>query len=289
LAEAGKKPGKAVVTDAGTALAEPSLAADPLVSHGIDKFLGVQRPAVLAHIRGIRSSAPAAAPTEVIRILEARYLGVVTAAGAAVGASAAIPGVSTGISLALSGVETATFLEASTMFAQSIAEIHGVDIEDPELVRALVMTMILGTTGIELIRKLAARDNPSGDPSLPWGLQLAAIPRSGRAEIAAEVKSTFVKRFTASQSWKAAGRLIPFGIGAVVGGRGNHAGGSQIIESSRQAFGPAPVVFPSGLELPVSRDADKSRSPESAPTPEAGKGFELKLTIPKLKLPRRKT
>jgi len=52
---------------------------------------------------------PNATPDEIIRILERRYLAAVTTGGAAVGATAVIPGVGTGVTLALSGFETAAF------------------------------------------------------------------------------------------------------------------------------------------------------------------------------------
>ena len=45
------------------------------------------------------------------------------------------------------------------------------------------------------------------------------------------------------------GRLIPFGIGAVIGGGGNHLLGRQIVRASREGFGPAPVTFPEWLAV----------------------------------------
>ncbi|HEX3678479.1 MAG TPA: hypothetical protein VHU90_02045, partial [Galbitalea sp.] len=65
-------------------------------------MLSVQRPVVLAHIRSIRRSKPAASPAEVIRTLERRYLAAVTTGGALVGAAAAIPAVGTVASIVLS-------------------------------------------------------------------------------------------------------------------------------------------------------------------------------------------
>lgn len=266
--------------DDEVALGDVSLASDPVILNGIDRLLAVQRPAVLAHIRGIRSSAPQAGPAEVIRVLEARYIALVTAAGTAVGASAAVPGISTGVSLALSGVETAAFLEASAMYAQSISEIHGFAVNDPNLARALVMTMILGNAGSALVRKLAPATSGS---ATPWGLLLSDLPPGAIAKIASEIKSTFLKRFSASQSLKVAGRLIPFGIGAVVGGKGNHSLATQIVQSSRDAFGGTPEVFPSILDkvVPVITATAEGNVEEPTDVPKAaGRRFALpKITI----------
>ena len=105
------------------------------VERSIDRLLSVQRPLVLAHLRRIRAQHPDADPARVIAILERRYLAAVTSGGAAVGASAVIPGVGVGISLALSGAETAGFLETSALFAQSVTEVHGIAVDDPERAR----------------------------------------------------------------------------------------------------------------------------------------------------------
>ncbi len=130
---------------------------NPMMVRGIDRLLTVQRPVVLAHIRSIRRGRPNASPAEIIRTLERRYLTAVTTGGAAVGATAVVPAIGTGTSLELSAVETAGFLEASALFAQSITEVHGIVVDDPDRARALVMTMVLGTAGTELVGQLAGQ------------------------------------------------------------------------------------------------------------------------------------
>ena len=132
------------------------------VATGFDRVMAIHRPAVLAHIRSIRHRHPEATPEQLVRILERRYLAAVTSGGAAVGATAVIPGVGTGITLALSGVETAGFLEATALFSQSVSEVHGITVSDPERARALVMTMMLGHEGSDLVRQLAGQVTGGG-------------------------------------------------------------------------------------------------------------------------------
>src|SRR5690606_2302816 len=136
-------------------LPENVAAPTPRVIGGIDRVLAVQRPAVLAHLRQIRRAKPEASPAEVLRILERRYLTAVTTGGAAAGAAASFPAIGTGASIALSGVETAGFIETTALYAQSVAELHGIVLEDPDRARTLVMTMILGNGGKELLEQLA--------------------------------------------------------------------------------------------------------------------------------------
>ncbi|MEO8528004.1 MAG: hypothetical protein ABI435_02900 [Pseudolysinimonas sp.] len=222
----------------------------PALLRSVDKLLSVQRPIVLAHIRSIRTSRPNATPAQIIAILERRYLTAVTTGGALVGASAAIPAVGIGASLALSGVETAGFLEASALFAQSVTELHGIAVDDPERARTLVMAMMLGNGGRELLTQFAGQAVGGGTSrNVYWGeLITKSMPRAALGPIAEQIRKAFLKKFAVSQGGSVVGRLIPFGIGALVGGGGNHLLGRRVVNSARTAFPPAPASFPLTLD-----------------------------------------
>jgi hypothetical protein len=212
---------------------------------GFDRVMAIQRPAVLAHIRGIRRRHPEASPEQLVRILERRYLAAVTSGGAAVGATAVIPGVGTGVTLALSGVETAGFLEATALFSQSVSEVHGITVDDPERARALVMTMMLGHEGSDLVRQLAGQVTGGGVArSAYWGeLVTTSLPRAIMGPLTDKLKRTFIRQFAAKGGASLIGKAVPFGIGAVIGGMGNHILGKRVVSSSRLAFGQAPTVY----------------------------------------------
>ncbi len=224
---------------------------------GVEKLLSVQRPVVLAHVRAIRRHSPEATPAQVIAILERRYLAAITVGGAAVGAASVIPAVGVGISLALSGVETAGFLETTALFAQSVTEVHGVAIDDPERARTLVMAMMLGTSGSDLVKQLAGQVAGVGPSRRSFWGQLVAkgLPEAAMGQVADRVRRAFFRRFATTQGASAIGRAIPFGIGAVVGGAGNHLLGRKVVTTARDAFGPAPEAFPLSLG-PVARTAE---------------------------------
>ena len=211
----------------------------------LERLLSVQRPVVLAHVRGIRRRHPEASPAEVVRMLERHYLTAVTTGGAAVGASAVIPAVGVGISLALSAAETAVFLEATALFTQSVTEVHGIAVDDPDRARTLVMTMMLGEAGTDLIRQLAGQASGTGPGRTAfWGETITkGIPRRAVTMVADRVQRAFVRRFVRAQGPNIVGRAIPFGIGAVIGGTGNHMLGRKVVRNTREAFGPAPEGF----------------------------------------------
>jgi len=239
---------------------ELSPTASRMANDAFDKFLNVQRPLVLAHIRSIRARRPNATPEQVLRTLELRYLTAVTTGGALVGASAAIPAVGIGASLALSAVETGGFLEASALFAQSVTELHGIPVDDPDRSSALVMTLILGTAGSDLVKQLAGEVTGTAPGRKAfWGeLVTKQLPKAAVDRIGGQVRKQFLKRFSATQGASVLGRAIPFGIGAAVGGAGNNILGRQIVRGTREAFGAVPLTFPDSVAV-VYREPKPAR------------------------------
>ncbi|WP_254359651.1 hypothetical protein [Microbacterium hominis] len=222
----------------------------PRVIRMLDRVLAIQRPVVLAHLRSIRLRHPNATPDAVVRILERRYLAAVTTGGAAVGATAVVPGIGTGVTLALSGVETVGFLEATTLFAQSVAEVHGLAVSDPERARALVLTLMLGKEGVDLVAQLARQAGGSGaSRDRYWGEVITkSLPRAAVGPLVDRLKTAFIHQFAARGGASWIGKALPFGIGAAIGGTGNHILGRRVLVGSRRAFGAAPPALPADLE-----------------------------------------
>jgi len=237
--------------EVGTDLAETP--GGPGWQRSLNRVLTIQHPVVESHVRMLRRRHPNHTPEQILRTLEREYLAAVTTGGAAVGASAVIPGVGIGISLALSGAETAYFLEASALFAQSVTEVHGIAVTEPERARTIVMAMMLGGPGADLVKQLAGQAIGKGPARQAfWGdLVAKGLPKAAMSSISDLVRKQFVKRFVRAQSATIVGRAIPFGVGAVIGGIGNHTLGRKVVTSSRSAFGPAPAAFP--YELPAKK------------------------------------
>ena len=222
----------------------------PMFVRMLDRVLAIQRPVVVAHLRSIRLRHPNATTVEIVRILERRYLAAVTTGGAAVGATAVVPGIGTGVTLALSGVETVGFLEATTLFAQSVSEVHGIPVADPERARALVLTMMLGKEGVDLVSQLAGQATGKGvTRDRYWGeLVTKTIPRAAMGPLVDRLKTTFIRSFAARGGASFIGKALPFGIGAAIGGAGNNILGRRVLVGSRRAFGLPPLDLPADLE-----------------------------------------
>lgn len=222
----------------------------PRVIRLLDRVLAVQRPFVLAHLRSVRLRHPGCDAATMIRVLERRYLAAVTSGGAAVGATAVIPGIGTAVTLTLSGVETVGFLEATTLFAQSVAEVHGLPVADPDRARALVLTLMLGKEGVDLVTQLAGQATGRGvTRDRYWGeLVTKTLPRAAVGPLVDRLKHAFVHQFAARGGASWLGKALPFGVGAAIGGAGNNILGRRVVTASRAAFGPAPPELPTELE-----------------------------------------
>jgi hypothetical protein len=222
----------------------------PRTVRALDRVLAIQRPVVVAHLRSIRRRHPGSSPDAVIRMLERRYLAAVTTGGAAVGATAVVPGITTGVTLALSGVETVGFLESTALFAQSVAEVHGIPVENPDRARALVLTLMLGSEGTDLIAQLAGQASGKAiNRPAYWGeLVTKTLPRAAVGPLVDRLKTMFIHQFSARAGASWIGKALPFGIGAAVGGAGNHILARRVIVTSRRAFGIPPMQLPADLE-----------------------------------------
>lgn len=208
----------------------------------LDTGSRLQAPAVAKYVAYTRRAHPEENPAQAIARLEKQYLRAVTGSGSAVGASAAIPGVGTLTALAAVSAETVFFLEASAVFTLAVAAIHGVRPEHAEQRRALVLAVVLGDAGMEIVQKNL------GTSAKDWGTAFAGhIP--GLSGLNDSLVKRFMLRFVTKRLAMSAGKIIPAGIGAVIGGFGNRALGKATIANARRAFGEPPTSWPAAGQI----------------------------------------
>ncbi|UUU32429.1 hypothetical protein JIX56_22395 [Streptomyces sp. CA-210063] len=218
----------------------------------LDKAIDTQSLLVRKNIARARQRNPEATPAQVIRSLERMYVSALTGTGAAVGGAAAAPGVGTGVALALSAGEALSSLELSALFALSLAEVHGVPIDEIERRRTIVMGIMLGGTGSATIGKVAERTGQH------WGRQVVAkVPVETLRQINKILGKNFITKYGTKQGIIVLGRVAPFGIGAVIGGGANAALAALAVRAGRRAFGPPPTSWPGSTHStpPTSEDS----------------------------------
>jgi hypothetical protein len=234
---------------------EPGKAAKAL-SNILERGARVQAPAVEAYVQRLRRANPDASPAEIITKLEKRYLAAVMASGAAVGSAAAFPGIGTIAALSAVAGETVVFLEATALFVLAVAEVHGIPAGHREHRRALVLSVLVGDDSKGAVRDLVGPGRTNGG----WlGESTAALPLPVVSQLNNRLLKFFVKRYALKRGAIAFGKMLPMGIGAVIGGGGNRLMGKKIISNARTAFGPPPGRWPVAVHVLPSVRASASR------------------------------
>lgn len=226
----------------------------------LDTGSKLQAPAVRRYVEFLRERHPGESPAQIVERLEKQYLLAVTGSGAAVGATAAVPGIGTLAALGAISAETAFFMEASALFTLAEAYVHGIEPEDKETRRALVLAVVLGDTGMAIVQK------GLGTSSKNWaGMVANKVP--GLSSINNKLLQQFIKRYITKRAALMAGKILPAGIGAAIGGAGNRALGRITVDNARKAFGPAPTFWPTPLHRVI--DADPLPAIDAAPVKNA--------------------
>ncbi len=210
---------------------------EKMVRSLLDNGSRLQAPAVARYVDKLRRKHPTDNPAQLIIRLERRFVFLVTASGTTVGAIAAVPGIGTILSLFAMTAETAFFLEAAALFTLAVAAVHGIVLEDRERRRALVLGVALGETGMRTVQQGV------GKSAKNWPDLLAnKIP--GIRGMNDGLMKRFVVQLITKRVVLMFGKVLPLGIGAVVGGFGNRVMGKSVVGNARKAFGPAPAAFP---------------------------------------------
>lgn len=223
------------------------------LSHLLESSTRLQAPAVKAYVARLRRANPDASPAELVTKLEKHYLAAVMASGAAVGSAAAFPGIGTLAALSAVAGETLVFLEATAAFVLAVAEVHGIGLAERERRRALVLSVLVGEDDSKgAVRDLLGPGRTSG----AWLAEAELLPLPMVSQLNSKLMHYFVKKYTIKRTAMAFGKMLPVGIGAVIGGGGNRLMGKRIVSNARTAFGPAPARWPVTLHLlPGAQDA----------------------------------
>ncbi|MBL7498313.1 hypothetical protein I6A84_33815 [Frankia sp. CNm7] len=212
---------------AGSSASKPSLTLALL-----EKALELQAPLTERHVAHLRRNRPDATPHQIVGRLNAELRATTISAGVGVGAAAAAPGVGTGVALAVSGGEAVAFLNATVLYILARAEVQGIEIHDVERRRTLVMAVMLGDAGATGIGQVAERTGQH------WARQIVrGIPQSKINAVNKVLGRHFVTKYGTKKGIVVLGKVVPFGIGAVIGGTANGLFSQGIIKAADRAFG----------------------------------------------------
>lgn len=209
----------------------------------IDKALAVQAPLARKYVDGLRRKHLEWSDDEVVEQLEKRFKRLAIASGVGIGGAAALPAIGTVTALALTVGEGAAFAEACAFLTLGTAYVRGVDMSDSSVRRTVILAILGGERGAQIVTKAL------GKSGLQWAAVLDGVAPKGMTDLVNGQVQRWVRRLIARRLtgvW--AGRLIPFGIGAAIGGVGNRMLASSVIDASREIFSHVGESYPSMIE-----------------------------------------
>lgn len=222
---------------AATLAGEGADALDDRTFRIVDTALRVQRPFAAKYVASVRAKNPGLSDDQLIELIEKRFLTMLTVTGAGVGGAAAMPGIGTIAAVAMTAGEGVAFAEACAFLTLAVADIRGVDMSDPERRRTIMLGVLGGEKGAEIIGKAL------GKQGAQWSTVLNGVAPDAVVKLAnSQVKRWIKRKVVARMGGLWAGRLVPFGIGAVIGGVGNRAVARSVIDAEREIFSQAPAA-----------------------------------------------
>lgn len=203
-------------------------------TNGFNKALQAQQPIALNMVSRLRRVHSEKTPAQLIKFLNKTYLGTVTASGTGAGMAAAVPNGAVQVPVAIA--DLAAFLESSVLYVLAVAEIYGVNVEDFERRRFLVLTALLGNSGTTTVtQSLGKKTIPYWSKTIINAIPMDAIKAANKV-----LGPRFVTKYGTKQGVLVLGKQLPLALGAAVGAGGNATFGYLVVRSTRQLLSDPP-------------------------------------------------
>lgn len=221
-------------SDSTAVLAETGPVAKILVA-ALDRAAGIQSGVIVKYVEWLKRKNPTASPTEIQRLLDRHFLFTVTGSGAGAGTAAALPGLGFFTGAAAVSAESLLFLDAAAFYSLSSAYLRGIDIADKERRKAIVLLAVLGAEGTILADASLNGKNPVNVLKKSTGARLT--------EFNSYLFKLAMKRISKSVRLAWLGKLMPLGVGAVLGSIANRKIGKNLVDHISDGLGQLPSSF----------------------------------------------
>lgn len=202
----------------------------------VDSALKAQAPVAEAYVRGLIKKNPHASREQLLDEVGKKFTNLLTVTGAGIGGAAALPGVGTAAALGLTVGEGVAFAEACAFLTLAAATIYDVDIRNDDTRYLLMMSVLSGERGAEIIAKAM------GKQGLQWNALLGGGSNPATSLVNKQVKKWVQRTMVARSGGLLMGKILPFGLGAAVGGAGNRFVAKSVLDAVRGIFQQAPIV-----------------------------------------------
>lgn len=220
--------------------------------NAVDKAVHLQTSSIRAYVDWLRRQNPDASPAEIQKTMDKHLKNTVTGTGAGVGATAAVPGIGLVTGAAAVAGESVLFLDLAAFYAVASAYLRGVDIDDPERRRAIVLTLLMGSKGIAIVDAILGDDATT----IPGKSTLAKFSGPTLTQTNNVLERIAMRSLNKQMRRAWLGKLMPLGIGAIAGTTANRKLADGVIENEHDALGAVPAGFATPLPDKEEQDID---------------------------------
>ena len=206
-----------------------------LVMAAVDGAVSVSGNEVERFIQTAKLRRTGMTDAQLVRALERSYTALVATTGAAAGGLAAAPAVGLAGGAVAGLADAGAFTTATAVYVLAVASVHGIEVNDIDRRKALLLTVLSGPGGVSVVERTAGRAGAHWGRRLTQSVSVDVVRRVNRV-----LGRNFVTKYGTKQGVLVLGKVMPFGIGAVIGASGNAAMARLVVRTTRSAFGPLP-------------------------------------------------
>ncbi|WP_206213979.1 hypothetical protein [Corynebacterium qintianiae] len=224
----------------------------------VNKAVHLQSGSIKAYVNWLRRQNPDATPAEIQEKMDRHFRTTVSGTGAGAGLAAAVPGIGLVTGAAAVAGESVVFLDLAAFYTVASAYLRGVDIDDPERRRAVVLVALTGTQGLAVVDSILGNGT---------GLTSASILSRFSGPTLAEANNILTRTALRSvtkrlrRAWL--GKFLPLGIGAIAGTVANRKLASVVTDNIAASLGPIPPRFLEALPSTESSEEGKVKRASS--------------------------
>ncbi|VEH80098.1 hypothetical membrane protein [Corynebacterium kutscheri] len=209
--------------------------AGKVLAQALSTAVNIQTKPLFSYVQWLRTKNPAATPQEIQAKLDKNFLSLAIGSGAGAGAAAAIPGIGFITGALAVGAESLVFLDLAASYAIVSAHLRGIDIRDAERRKAIVLLSIVGASESALANIVMTSDSVT---SLAARSHMANLKSTNNM-----MMKLAVKKINKSMRKAWLGKILPLGIGAVIGTVANRKLAHRVMEHVRESLGALPENF----------------------------------------------
>lgn len=227
----------------------------------LDRTVSMQSSTIQSYVDRLRRKNPKASPEEIQELIDKHFVRLASGSGASAGAAAAIPGIGLATGTAAIAGESVLFLDAAAFYTMASAHLRGVDIRNPERRRALVLLTLLGSKGVAVIEAMVGDiTQPGSGGSFSPGTILGKFSAPTLSNANSRLTKMALKQVSKRMMRSWVGKIMPLGIGAVLGGFANRRLAADLIENSTTSLGQPPAQFAAPVPAGDAKDQPKNPS-----------------------------